>query len=656
MAQQLGERAGVQACFADLDEMLRVASPDVVHITTPPQGRAELTGRCLDAGSHVYVEKPFTVTAAEAEALIEKAMTVGRKITAGHNYQFTPEMLEMRRLVREKFLGGQPIHLESHWFYDLGDTSYVGPMLGNPRHWVRQLPGGLLHNLISHGLARLAEFLSDEIDELIATAHVSPALENACGGEVLDELRVMMRDGKNTTAYFTFSTQIKPPLNRLRICGPLNSIEVDLMSGSVLRQVSRSDKSYLTFLLPPLRAAKEQLRNAWRNAFAIPRRRLYHDGGMTELIRQFHRSISENTPPPIPYREILLTARLMDEIFSQISPAKAGNGSDQIIAVGMRFVLVTPARNEELFIAKTIDSVLAQTVRPERWAIVDDGSTDGTPEIIDSYAKRYDWIEVVGRPQRAERSFAGKVSAFDAGFERVRSFPHELIVNLDADVLLEADHFEFLVDRFKEDSRLGVAGTAYTQGGLDSVKDSFEGEESVAGPLQFFRKECFEDIGGFVPNPAGGVDWIAVTTARMRGWKTRNFPERRFQHQRYMGTAEKNRVGALFDYGKKDYFLGRSPVWQVFRAAYRLGKRPIVFGGLALLAGYVWAGLTGTRRAVTPELMKFHRQEQMRKLGAILRALLRFEKVERYRLPEADQPSQGIGCPPVTKIGQSRRP
>ena len=104
-------------------------------------------------------------------------------------------------------------------------------MLGNPRHWVRQLPGGLLHNLISHGLARLAEFLSDEIDELIATAHVSPALENACGGEVLDELRVMMRDGKNTTAYFTFSTQIKPPLNRLRICGPLNSIEVDLMSG-----------------------------------------------------------------------------------------------------------------------------------------------------------------------------------------------------------------------------------------------------------------------------------------------------------------------------------------------------------------------------------------------------------------------------------------
>ena len=132
----------------------------------------------------------------------------------------------------------------------------------------------------------------------------------------------------------------------------------------------------------------------------------------------------------------------------------------------MRFVLVTPARNEELFIAKTIDSVLAQTVRPERWAIVDDGSTDGTPEIIDSYAKRYDWIEVVGRPQRAERSFAGKVSAFDAGFERVRSFPHELIVNLDADVLLEADHFEFLVDRFKEDSRLGVAGTAYTQGDL----------------------------------------------------------------------------------------------------------------------------------------------------------------------------------------------
>lgn len=317
MAGQLGERFAIAACFADAAEMLRAAKPDVVHITTPPQGHFALARQCLESGSHVYLEKPFTVTAPEAEELIRLAESRGLKITAGHNYQFTLEMLEMRRLVAQNFLGGKPVHLESHWPYDLSDASYVGPILGSKSHWVRQLPGQLFHNLISHGIAKLAEFLGDDV-KVTAHAHQSPQLQNLGGQEVQDELRVFLRDENGTTAFFCFSTQIKPGQNYLRICGPKNSLFVDNSSGSLLRHENKPCKSYLTFFLPPLRTARQHLRNTRVNIFNFLNGRLHQDSGMKELVEQFYRSIQNKSAPPIPYREILLTARIMDEIFAQI--------------------------------------------------------------------------------------------------------------------------------------------------------------------------------------------------------------------------------------------------------------------------------------------------------------------------------------------------
>jgi predicted dehydrogenase len=332
MARQLAERFGVGGCFADVGEMLRVSSPDVVHVTTPPQSHHALGRQCLDAGSHVYIEKPFTVTAAEAESLIELARQRGLNITAGHNYQFTPEMLDMRCLVADGFLGGPPVHLESHWSYDLGDLSYVGPLLGNPNHWVRRLPGQLLHNIISHGIARLAEFLDEEIVELVAMAHQSAHLRSLGGQDVLDELRVLIRDRIGTTASFCFSTQTKPGLNQFRLCGRSNSMSVDLTSGSLVRCEGRSYKSYLTFLIPPLVSAREHLRSARRNATEIFRQRLHQDAGLKELIDRFYGGIRGQGPAPISSRDILLTARIMDAIFAQIY-ATAG---PQRIEVGAR--------------------------------------------------------------------------------------------------------------------------------------------------------------------------------------------------------------------------------------------------------------------------------------------------------------------------------
>jgi predicted dehydrogenase len=322
MAKQLGERFGIGECFSDLQEMLQATTPDVVHITTPPQSHFSLARQCLEAGSYVYLEKPFTITAGEAESLIRLAESCGLKMTAGHNYQFTLEMLEMRRLAQQGFLGGKPAHLESFWSYDLGDSMYAGAFLGSRTHWVRQLPGQLFHNIISHGIAKLAEFLDDRLAEIIATAYQSPTIKGLGAEEVLDELRVLIRDKSGTTAFFCFSTQIKR-LNQLRIYGPAGAITADIITGSVVRRESRSYKSYLTYFVPPLKNAHEHFRNARVNVTNFLRRRLYQDFGMKELIERFYNSIREGGEPPIPYREIILTARIMDEIFAQIHGGEA---------------------------------------------------------------------------------------------------------------------------------------------------------------------------------------------------------------------------------------------------------------------------------------------------------------------------------------------
>ena len=323
MARQLGERFRIAECFSDLHQMLQTTTPNVVHITTPPQSHFSLATQCLEFGSNVYIEKPFTVTADEAESLIQLADGHGLKVTAGHNLQFTLEMLEMRRLVKMGFLGGKPVHLESYFSYDLSDTSYVGPLLGSHSHWVRRLPGQLLQNLISHGIAKLPEFLDDEVTEIVARAEQSPRLQSLGGEEILDELRVLIRDITGTTVFFCFSTQIKPGLNQLRICGPANSILVDHSSGSLIRNRNRSSKSYLAYFIPPLQSAREHLRNARLNMADFLGRRLYQDSGMKELIERFYNSIRSGGEPPIPYREIILTARIMDEIFAQIYATQA---------------------------------------------------------------------------------------------------------------------------------------------------------------------------------------------------------------------------------------------------------------------------------------------------------------------------------------------
>jgi glycosyltransferase involved in cell wall biosynthesis len=295
------------------------------------------------------------------------------------------------------------------------------------------------------------------------------------------------------------------------------------------------------------------------------------------------------------------------------------------------YVLITPARNEEAFIEKTIQSVIAQTVLPSKWVIVNDGSTDATASIVSKYLAKHDWIELVDLPTHRDRSFAAKVYAFNAGFEKVKDLDYDVVGNLDSDTSFDADYCEFLLGKFREDASLGVAGTIFKeQDGYSSGTDSFEGQNHVAGGCQLFRRRCFEEIGGYVPNRAGGIDWIAVTSARMMGWKTRSFREKSFFHYRSLGTAERGRLASSFSYGEKDYYLGNHPVWQIFRVTYRMRNKPYLLDGIALGSGYLWALLRQIKRPVSDELMRFHRKEQMQKLKAILRSLVAFRRIDRF--------------------------
>jgi len=318
MTQQLAERFPVKRQFTDVAEMLYEARPHVVHITTPPESHYEIANLILMHGSHVYVEKPFTVSSREAESLLNLAEEEGLKITVGHNNQFTHVARRMRELVRSGYLGGSPVHMESYYCYDLGDPSYAAALLGDKQHWVRRLPGKLLQNVISHGIARLSEYLSGESIDVIARGFVSPMLESIEEHEIVDELRVIISEKNRMTAYFTFSTQMKPGKQEFRIYGPQNGLVLDQNHETLIRLRGKSFPSYAEKFIPPFLFIKDQFKNVLTNAGLFLRRDFHMDSGMKYLVESFYRSIREDSPLPISYKEILLTAKIMDAIFEQV--------------------------------------------------------------------------------------------------------------------------------------------------------------------------------------------------------------------------------------------------------------------------------------------------------------------------------------------------
>lgn len=318
MARQLYERFRVNRYFGDIRELLDEARPDVVHVCTPPQSHLEIARLCMEAGCHVYVEKPFSLSEEDARKLIGFADARGLKITAGHDDQFRHVARRMRTLVQTGFLGGGPVHMESYYCYDMGGSAYARVLLADKQHWVRRLPGKLLHNIISHGIARIAEFLTSESPEVIAYGFTSPVLKRMGESEIVDELRVIICDEQRATAYFTFSSQMRPALHQFRIYGEKNGLILDQDQETLIKLRGRRYVSYAEKFIPPVSFAKQYLGNLATNMRSFLARDFHMKAGMKYLIESFYRSIVEGTPVPIPYREILLTTRIMDAIFAQL--------------------------------------------------------------------------------------------------------------------------------------------------------------------------------------------------------------------------------------------------------------------------------------------------------------------------------------------------
>lgn len=283
-----------------------------------------------------------------------------------------------------------------------------------------------------------------------------------------------------------------------------------------------------------------------------------------------------------------------------------------------KFVIITPAHNEEALIVHTAEAMIAQTVRPMRWVIVNDASTDRTRELVEGFAREHSFIEVVNLERAAGRHFGNKVRAFNAGLERVLECDFEFVGNLDADMSLAPDYFQKLLAQFEANPKLGIGGGMVHT----TINGQFVSQEvaldSVAGAVQLFRRRCFEQIGGYRALPLGGIDAAAEIAARMQGWKTRTFPELPAREHRFTGSATASPLKSRLKEGKRLYSLGYSPLFFLVRCLYRFRERPLLLGSLVAYWGYVMSALGRTPIAVTPEMVRFLRAEQHGKLKRLL--------------------------------------
>lgn len=321
MAEQLALRYRVPRFFSNYQAMLDEIKPDVVHISTPPASHLPLTKIAVDAGCHVYVEKPLALDYAQSEELVDYVLKRNRKITIGHNSEYDLPSLEMRRLIREGVLG-EPVHVESWLGYDL-KGSFGRAILRTPDHWVHQLPGKLFQNNINHMLNKIVEFVDDERPQIQAMAWRSG--EQRRFGDVrddlLDELRVTIR-GKSVSAYGTFTSNVKPVAQFSRIYGTRSILHLDYVSRTVTVDRGAVLPSAIGRLAAGFSQVKQYANSSMRNAKRFLKSDYHYFAGMNNLIRQFYESIIFDRPLPISTKDMLRISWIMDDIFNQIREAK----------------------------------------------------------------------------------------------------------------------------------------------------------------------------------------------------------------------------------------------------------------------------------------------------------------------------------------------
>jgi len=278
------------------------------------------------------------------------------------------------------------------------------------------------------------------------------------------------------------------------------------------------------------------------------------------------------------------------------------------------YVVITPAHNEERYIERTLQSMVAQTVPPRRWVIVDDGSTDGTAGIVESYCGRYPFITLVRKTRDPERNFARKVHAFNRGLEELRDEPYDFIGNIDADISFGPDYFEKVLKAFDVDPRIGISGGIVYTKFTNKFKTYDHTADSVGGKVQLFRRACFEEISGYRALKFGGIDATAEIMSRMRGWKVRkSFEAPAFEH-RPTGFAYGNSLVIKMCEGRRFYSLGYDPIFFFLRCLYRAREYPFVVGSAAAFGRYLYGMARREAIALPPDVVSYLRSEQRAKL------------------------------------------
>jgi len=277
------------------------------------------------------------------------------------------------------------------------------------------------------------------------------------------------------------------------------------------------------------------------------------------------------------------------------------------------YVLVTPVRNEEAYIGKTIQSVLNQSILPKEWVIVSDGSTDRTDSIIESAVQENPWIRLIKLPEREHPSFAAVVENTTHGIDKLSVENYEFIGLLDSDLEFQTDYFERLINEFTEDPKLGLAGGVAID--IGSPKDVLpRNKKDVPGALQFFRRTCFEMIGGLLPIPEGGWDCITCSTARMKGWETRLISHLIVDHLKPRNTTQGGMFRRIWQMGIRDYALGYHPLFEFAKCLGKYRSSPPLIAALVWWLGYCQASFQRRTRIVPAEIISFTRQEQLLRL------------------------------------------
>jgi biofilm PGA synthesis N-glycosyltransferase PgaC len=284
------------------------------------------------------------------------------------------------------------------------------------------------------------------------------------------------------------------------------------------------------------------------------------------------------------------------------------------------YVLISPARNEERYITKALDSVVCQTVLPCKWVIVSDGSTDRTDEIVSKYAADHKYIQLLRISRHNSRNFSSKVNAFRAGYDLLKDLEYNFIGNLDADVSFEPHYFERILQKFLEISRLGIGGGIILelQNGVYKER-SLDRAWNVTGAIQLFRRQCYEEIGGFIPLKVGGEDTVAQIMARMYGWEVKSFNELKVQHHKPTGTSVEAVWRTRLNAGIQDRMVGYHPIYFIAKCFRRVSEKPYLLGSLLRMFGYCWSVLIREEMQVTEDFIRFHRRQQLNRLKSQLK-------------------------------------